>query len=875
MKPIKLTMNAFGPYAAKTEIDFTVLGEDGIFLITGDTGAGKTTVFDGISFALYGEASGGDKRRGAKSFRSDYADPAEVTYVEYVFLHKERTNRVKRIPEHFRARKVGQGKPVKQGAEAEFECIETGELISGPDSVNTRVTELIGLDRGQFANTVMIAQGDFLRILNAKSEDRKQIFQKIFGTGIFADLQSELKERNSACENERGLIRAAVLSAMSRFRVETEFEKADELSRLLGSGELLDKVIPVAELMTDFERQRIAELEKKLSELKAESEKLVAEKTDAENVAKDQKLFIETKIGIERLEKKAEEINTKKNTVKRAKTAELLCPDDAVLQKLRKSLAALDSEIQKRQTELKRLAVSFEETEAEFEAAKKEFELVPGLESECGRLNQNIPVLKAYKDGLSGLKRSVLAYEIAAKDSIEADRRYFTAKEGFYRSQGALLASELRAGEPCPVCGSCSHPNPAMLSEDSVLREDLEAAEKERDERSETLKLAEKAKASAELALTVAKNRLAEFGISSEDEAGELEKRVKELSGKIKAAKNSYRESEEKLKKEELDLGKKQANLEQLQSDRKKTFSECLEQERKFNAKTEELGFACEEDFRGALKTPQALAGAEKEIAEYGEKLRSACDLASVLEKRLEGKSIPDVENINAKVSENSKESEAVSGAVSEISGRLAVNLEALAEFKGLNGKLSKLEKKWAVVNELYRSVSGQMSKKMKLSFETYVQRFYFRQVIAAANRRLHAMTEGMFTLRCNENAKDMRSQSGLDIEVLDRSTGAWRDVSTLSGGESFMTSLALALGLSDIAQGRSGGVRLDSMFIDEGFGSLDENALRQALELLAGLADGKRLIGVISHVPELKERIDKKIIVRKKLTGSEIEIEA
>ena len=875
MKPIKLTMNAFGPYASMTEIDFSRLGENGVFLITGDTGAGKTTVFDGISFALYGEASGGDKRRGSKSFRSDYADASEITYVEYIFRHKEKTYRVKRIPEHFRARKVGQGKPVKQGAEAEFECSETGELITGLDSVNTRVTEIIGLDRGQFANTVMIAQGDFLRILNAKSEERKLIFQKIFSTSLYAELQNELKEKNSSCENSAELIKSEVSLALSRVRIERDFEQKDELSGSISSDVRPDKLIPIIVSLTEFEKQSCRALEKKLSELKIESESLVAEKTAAENIAKDQMLFDQTKSAIDTLNKRAEEISAKKLLVERAKKAELLRPDDAVLQKLKKNLVALENSIQKLEKEIKCLAEGLDSTAADFERAKKEYERIYELEAEYAKLKQNIPVLKAYKEGFSALEKAVLALELAAKESLAADKSYYAAKEGFYKCQGALLAQELKDGLPCPVCGSCDHPAPTGLSDDSVSREELDGAEKIRDSKAKILKAAENNKNSAELALTLAKKRLEEFGISSDEEAEELEKRAKTINAEIGCVKQNYTDCESKLKKAELELGKKQANLDQSVCEREKTLSECREREIKLREDLEKLGFADEEDFRKSQMTASGLSEAEAQIVEYGEKLRSALDLAAVLEKRLDGKIVPDMEKINLRVAENAKQNKEASKALSELSGRLAVNSEAAEALKELSAKLAKLEKRWAVVNELYRSVSGQMSKKMKLSFETYVQRFYFKQVISAANRRLHAMTDGMFTLRCNENAKDMRSQSGLDIEVLDRSTGAWRDVSTLSGGESFMTSMALALGLSDIAQGKSGGVRLDSMFIDEGFGSLDENALRQALALLTGLADGKRLIGVISHVPELKERIDKKIVVRKKLTGSEIEIEA
>ena len=195
MKPLSLTMSAFGPYAGVTQLDFGKLGSEGVFLITGDTGAGKTTIFDAISFALYGEASGGAERRAARSFRSDYAAAEAETYVEFFFEHRGREYRIKRAPEYERRKLRGEG-TTKQAAYAEFECAETGELITRIDAVNARVGELTGLSRSQFAQTVMIAQGDFLKILNAKSEDRKRLFQKLFDTEVFAGIQQRLKDMN-------------------------------------------------------------------------------------------------------------------------------------------------------------------------------------------------------------------------------------------------------------------------------------------------------------------------------------------------------------------------------------------------------------------------------------------------------------------------------------------------------------------------------------------------------------------------------------------------------------------------------------------------------------------------------------------------------
>ena len=285
-------------------------------------------------------------------------------------------------------------------------------------------------------------------------------------------------------------------------------------------------------------------------------------------------------------------------------------------------------------------------------------------------------------------------------------------------------------------------------------------------------------------------------------------------------------------------------------------------------------GFAGEDAYRTAKISESAMNAMDEEIRAYDEKARSLKDRREELAGLLQGLTPADLGAIQQQVQAEEAERSKFAREESALGKDLAINQSCLRELLEAKKKKDRLGQRWALVHELYYNVSGQTSSQVKLSFEAYVQQFYFKQVIAAANMRLNVLTEGKFTLRCKEEAKNLVSQAGLDLDVLDRSTGVWRDVSTLSGGESFMTSLALALGLSDVAQARSGGVRLDSMFIDEGFGSLDEDALRQALELLSGLAGGSRMIGVISHVGELKNRIDKKIIITKNLTGSSITLE-
>ena len=257
MRPKKLTMSAFGPYSGLTELDFDALGREGLFLITGDTGAGKTTIFDAISFALYGEASGGAERRASKSFRSDYASPDTETWVEFTFTHRGREYRIKRAPEYERVKLRGEG-TTKQDAYAEFECSETGELITRIAAVNARVAELTGLSRTQFAQTVMIAQGDFLRILNAKSDERKKLFQRIFNTGVFADVQQRLKDMNAECEGALGKLDAAAETELARLTHDAAFSREDEADALRGDVRAAEKLIP---LLKERQAERAARIE--------------------------------------------------------------------------------------------------------------------------------------------------------------------------------------------------------------------------------------------------------------------------------------------------------------------------------------------------------------------------------------------------------------------------------------------------------------------------------------------------------------------------------------------------------------------------------------------------------------------------------------
>ncbi len=259
MRPIDLTLSAFGPYAGRTDIDFNFLSEGGVFLITGDTGAGKSTIFDAISFALYGEGSGGRERRMARSFRSDYADAKTETFVRFRFTHKMRTYEITRNPEYERDKVVGKGK-TKQVARAVFKCEETGEVVDGTQAVDEKILSLIGLSRDQFAQTVMIAQGDFLKILNAKSEERKRLFQKIFGTGVFSELQTRLKEIYAEARSKVDTLNSLANATFMRIQ-------AESLEEIKKAPDALNRMIPALSEFIASEKEKTAALSKEIEAL--------------------------------------------------------------------------------------------------------------------------------------------------------------------------------------------------------------------------------------------------------------------------------------------------------------------------------------------------------------------------------------------------------------------------------------------------------------------------------------------------------------------------------------------------------------------------------------------------------------------------------
>lgn len=867
MRPIDLTLSAFGPYAGRTDIDFNFLSDGGVFLITGDTGAGKSTIFDAISFALYGEGSGGREKRMARSFRSDYADAKTETYVRFRFSHKMRTYEITRNPEYERDKVVGKGK-TKQVARAVFKCEETGEVVDGTQAVDEKILSLMGLSRDQFAQTVMIAQGDFLKILNAKSEERKRLFQKIFGTSVFSDLQARLKEMYA---DAKGKVDALSSLANATFlRVQ-----AEPLEEIKKTPDALNRMIHALSEFIASEKENISSLSKEIEALDETRMKKQAEIAEgrAVNSDFDDKEACEKQLKVHLLRK--DEIADLQKKAKRAVSAMRVQPARAVYLNAFK----LFKDAQKRNETAKKNEEQYrpllEEIEKRLTEAQKTYdENYVSVKTQADALSKTLPVIKKYRDAEAELKNCKARLERALSEEKRAYERYQDARSRFYLGQAALLAGTLEEGKPCPVCGSVNHPNPAKNAQNAVTQDDLEAAERAYRLKNQAATDAEKSVAVWTAEAKGALSQLSERGVSPADTQEEVKNRVSDLNAKAdqmeKAVKEFALRAEKgrRLLSEAVTVYRETASLmEKYALDTEKSRAE-------YYVALSKEEFDIEEDFLSSLLEPSELTKLENAIKAYDDTKIQLESRLDALKAKVSSKSRVNTETISEALLSAETLLKEKRQLLSQMDKRLSANEDALLSLSSIAKKKAAAEERWALVTDVYASVSGQQSGKMKISFETYVQQYYFKQVVSAANKRLTQLTEGMFTLRVKQEASNLRVQAGLDLEVLDRSTGLWRDVNTLSGGESFMASLALALGLSDVVQSSSGGIRLDAMFIDEGFGTLDENALRQALSLLTRLADGNRLIGVISHVPELKEKITKRIVIRKKTFGSVASVE-
>lgn len=872
MKPLKLRMKAFGPYAALTEIDFTRFGENGVFLIAGDTGAGKTTIFDAISFALYGTASGGSERRKGKSFRSQYASDLDETFVELTFEHKNEIWEVKRNPEYERAKKYEKGK-TKQLAQAELINRDTNDYWSGTKNVDEKLTELLGLTQSQFARTVMIAQGDFMKILNSSSDERRLLFQRLFGTEQYSLFKDKLKELNTEYKHRAERIDENVRTAASSIEPEESWN-CEKINHWRSDPQAAEFLASELDDLIQYEKTFEKETELAYNKTEEEEKQLLVRIESGRNINRQFDSLKSKKEQLAVLESNSAAIDARKTQVETARKATSLIPAADALREQRQICKECASELGQSLKQLEETKKQIPHAEQNLKDAVAAAQNADGMKELAQSLTEASETVKKADQCETNLKKAKEQLAVYYYQSQQADQAYVQAKDAYYSNLAGLMAREsLTEGEPCPVCGSTAHPHPAAPSEEAVDKAQLERTEEKKNQANETLKEQEKRVEGLEKELETHKEHIARCGDAAKGTSDELKQKARKLSSEADMLRKRADAADKILTGLKLDEGKLQSRADSLDRQVKDADAKLLRDESAFIEQLKKNGFENEQQLRAAYLPDRQIEKAEKDISDHFEQLRSLRDSIEELSSALEGKTVSDLGALQEIFDEMGKHKKVLAENVKQLRSRLTVNESAEKAIRAALKKRAEMQELWTLIDDMYRTVSGQKRGTDKFSFETYVQQYYFMSVVSAANKRLTSLTSGMFTLRCKEEAANLTSQSGLDLEVLDSQTGQWRDVNTLSGGESFMASLALALGLSDVVQSQSGGIRLETLFIDEGFGTLDENALSSAMDMLSTLAEGNRLIGVISHVQELEQRIEKKIIVQKTKKGSVLNI--
>lgn len=920
MRPLKLTMAGFGPYANTQELDFTLLGESGLYLITGDTGAGKTTVFDAITYALFGEASGSS--RSVDMLRSKYAKDTDPTFVELEFDYNGKVYTVRRNPTYQRASKIK--KKGTDTAEEKGKALLTypsGNIISGQESVNGAIREIIGLTREQFAQVAMISQGDFRKLLEAKSEDRRKIFRDIFQTDLYVALQEKLKERVREVAEQRRTVTNAIEHNRARIACGETSPHADEVQRAR-EGTLPPAEVPeLLDALLREDEALQAELKGRFDALHREIEQLAARQKSAETRRETEKSLERKRTEEKALGDKSDTLRARLDAARATKpqrerleraaaSIEAQLPDYDELERESTALTGEQSALETARTARDTAQQSVGDTADALEALRAERGTLENASAEKERLLREKNDLTAEKNALQKIIDDAAALAEARTEVEDLQQSYLRAREtsdrltseynnknkAFLDEQAGVLAAGLVSGEPCPVCGSREHPCPAALSASAPTEADVKKAKELSDGAQEEAKDAAGKASAGRGRVEALENALREKGTALLGEtSGELSENALAAAAQAKFAALDERlealargiKKAEKDERRKAELDEQLPHREQENEEAKRALNEA---ERRIAASGEAVKRLCEQVDALRKKLPYADKAAaqekkkelEKEKLELETALKQAEDDCNDCEKQLgevrgeikqlgeQLSSLPDEDPVRlaAQKDEKTAERDACGREEKELYARCEANRSVRTAIAEKASELAALDERYKWVKSLSDTASGEVSGKDKIMLEAYVQTAYFDRILERANLRLRKMSGGQYDLKRREQATDKKGQSGLDLDIIDHVNATQRSVNTLSGGESFLASLALALGLSDEVQ-MSTGIRLDTLFVDEGFGSLDPEALNKAYLTLSRLTEGNRLVGIISHVADLKEKIDRQIVVTKSPTGS------
>ena len=913
MRPLKLTLSAFGPYAGKTDFDFDKLGTGGLYLITGDTGAGKTTIFDAITYALYGDPSGNNRE--VSMFRSKYADLETPTFVKLTFKYKDNEYVVKRNPEYERASQRGSG-VTKQTAGVEL-TLPDKKVLTKTKEVDTAIKNIMGIDKNQFCQIAMIAQGDFLKLLLAPTKERIEIFRHIFKTKLYSDLQNKLKQEASSLDNNCLQIRQSITQYIAGINCDESSLHCVQVSKAKNNELPIDECMSLLEKLLAEDSQSEEKTAEKILSIEKQADTIKLNIQQGESISRAKILLEQTQALLEKLssekitlaaaldDENKRSVEIEKLTKDSATISAQLPEYDELSQKqtaLAKNISLIEQNnltLNKAKADIDTLKSQIESLNAEAKTLEKCGEQkiilennILSLNDRLSKLQQLLQSMEALKKNHEEHKKAVQIYKERQANVDSLDASYKSGHQLYLDAQAGILAENLKENMPCPVCGSLSHPKKASKPVDVPTKDELDALQNRISAANKEVEMASQAAGKIkgiidekmESTLTSIKELLGDINMNSatdiaKENISELQAKIKSINSEIKQlSKNiSRKDSIEKI------LPQSTKRLEELQ-DSINTISNTVTTYTSENKAIEEriaglkskllFSSKLEADTKiksnndTVLKIQKAIELATKRLNECKEKLASANATKVELSKQLEGKEEINLENEKNKLYELESNIKRLRAYKEEIHSRIVNNQ---SNYKNINLKSDELieaEKQYTIVKSLSDTANGNITGKDKIMLETYIQMHYFDRIISRANARLVIMTGGQYDLVRRKEAASKMGQSGLDLDVIDHYNGTERSVKSLSGGESFKASLALALGLSDEIQSSAGGIQLDTMFIDEGFGSLDEDSLAQAMNALASLASSNKLIGIISHVGELKQKIDKQIIVKKDKTG-------
>ncbi|MGG5369771.1 AAA family ATPase [Enterococcus sp. AZ196] len=1026
MLPKKIIMENFGPFL-REEVDFEEMSEAPLFLISGKTGAGKTTIFDAITFALYGDASGGV--RSSNEIRSSFAEPTEETRVQFLFEHQGRLYSIERWPKQTLAKKNGKGETTKnQKVQLSIfnDAGQEAEAYTKVDAVNEVIYQILHLQKDQFRQIVMLPQGEFRTFLNANSTEKETVLRSLFGTNFYRNLTDNLKLQKLELEKAVGELTT---------RIDQLFQQV-----VCEKGATYEESLNLAKDYLVEEKQQLAKSQRALAEKQTEQKALQQKLQKAQELAESFRQARETQQQLLQLEERIPEQEENRRQFAQAKKIERIRPTYERTQELEKrqiqqTQAANENhqkaeELERHYGDCQKQAAVFEKDQADWQAKEKELQSLESflplvkqreqlLEQKTELLNQQtqqqirltqvneqVKAREEKKQALEAKQDTEKAWQDRRYEELqfqqkiahlqELDRQIFeqqeeeedqqiklaqlvetasrtsnqlTSETADYKSlksqwaaaEIARLSMDLLPGEPCPVCGSKEHPDPAQhaeLSTDNlgqlqvaleqqearikqleVIREQAEAryevamkafdqlqnerlaaqealeqqvkscqttvedyyhlevaaelvelktflSERQKETADALRELSEsnqalqqliaeiltdqtqKAEVEANLTtvngeLQVLQGRLASLEEQTADwQLPSLEARITELTESLNDYRKQLRVHQERMKEIEQEQIRLQENQKLLAKQQQETADGLKKYRDQLQEHLAEAGVAIEQ----LAAPPIDLSLLEQAITAFDQELVVLKDRQERLAETIKEQQEPDLEPMQILLAEKEAEVTQFQQQYYTKENQLRQQRELIEKIEALQDQSKEQLNELSQMIQLYQTMNG--DNPQKISLERYVLQWYLAEVLQSANQQLHQLTKGRYHFELKQETGRSKGNTGLEINVYDDNAGAARSSHTLSGGESFIAALSLALGLAEVIQNQAGGIAIEALFIDEGFGSLDEEALEMAMEALEGIENAGRMIGIISHVRELKERIPQQIIVETSGTG-------